>query len=73
MTGQPWQPPPVKGDKPQGRVRRGFVIGLVAAGWLLLAWSTTLTLLASIQGAFLGIGALVTAGVVALDGRTRDN
>jgi hypothetical protein len=50
----------------RGRLRRGFIIALLALGWVALLWATDLALLAAIQIAAIGLGALVTAVVVAL-------
>jgi hypothetical protein len=48
------------------RLSAGLIITLVVLGWIALLDSTAQPLLASIQVAALGLGALVTAVIVAL-------
>ena len=50
----------------RGRARKGFIIALLAIGWVALLWATGLSLLAAIQTGMIGLGAIGTAIVVAL-------
>ena len=60
--------PPVDVPRPGQRsvLSKGLIITLLVLGWIALLDATVQPLLASIQVAALGLGALVTAVVVAL-------